>query len=105
SLLRGFSAPVELDYPFTTEQLHFLLAHDNDGYCRWDAAQRLYHAAVGRLLNAPDSASAEAAALAPALRQVLARAGDDPAAAALLLALPGEVALADRLPELDTDGV
>src|SRR5690606_19162822 len=44
SLLRGFSAPVELRYDFSPAQLHFLLAHDSDGYCRWDAAQRLYHA-------------------------------------------------------------
>lgn len=110
SLLRGFSAPVELDYAFTTEQLHFLLAHDDDGYSRWDAAQRLYHAAVTRLLSVPGeavraAAEDEAAALAPALRQVLARADDDAAAAALLLTLPSEQALADRLPELDVDGV
>lgn len=110
SLLRGFSAPVELDYAFTTEQLHFLLAHDDDGYSRWDASQRLYHAAVSRLLQAPDeslraAAAEEAAALVPALQQVLARAMDDAAAAALLLTLPSEQALADRLPELDIDGV
>ncbi|MCH8544726.1 MAG: aminopeptidase N [Alcanivorax sp.] len=105
SLLRGFSAPVELAYDYTAEQLRFLLAHDTDGYCRWDAAQRLYHGAVQRLIAEPGQAEAEAAALVPALEKVLARAGGDPAAAALLLTVPGEVALADRLPELDVDGV
>src|SRR5690606_21766638 len=85
SLLRGFSAPVELRYDFSPAQLHFLLAHDSDGYCRWDAAQRLYHAAVTRLLADPSGADAEAAALRPALAQVLSRAMDDPAEAALLL--------------------
>ncbi|MBZ2188075.1 aminopeptidase N [Alcanivorax sp. JB21] len=105
SLLRGFSAPVELNYDYSTEQLRFLLAHDTDGYCRWDAAQRLYHGAVQRLLDEPRQAEAEAAALVPALEQVLARAADDPAATALLLTIPGEVALADRLPVLDVDGV
>ncbi|WP_111657542.1 aminopeptidase N [Isoalcanivorax indicus] len=105
SLLRGFSAPVELDYPYTPEQLHFLLAHDDDGYCRWDAAQRLYHGAIRRLIKAPGLAEQEAAALAPVLGEVLARAADDPAEAALLLAVPGEVAVGDQLPQMDVEGV
>jgi aminopeptidase N len=105
SLLRGFSAPVALDYDFSPGQLRFLLAHDSDGYCRWDAAQRLYHAAVKRLLSDPSGADAEAAALAPALEQVLSRAMTDPAEAALLLTLPGEVAIGDRLEVLEPDQV
>lgn len=105
SLLRGFSAPVELDYPYSTGQLRFLLAHDDDGYCRWDAAQRLYHAAIRRLIADPEQAEQEAADLVPALEQVLARAVDDPAEAALLLAVPGEVAAGDQLPQMDVVGV
>ncbi|EAT11820.1 aminopeptidase N [Bermanella marisrubri] len=41
SLLRDFSAPVKLHYPYTREQLLFLLAHDSDGFNRWDAGQTL----------------------------------------------------------------
>ncbi len=96
SLLRGFSAPVELRYPFTTEQLTFLLARDNDGYCRWDAAQRLYLDALERLRQDPDRARAEADQLAPVLTEVARRAHEDPAQTALLLALPGEVTIGDR---------
>ncbi len=96
SLLRGFSAPVELRYPFTTEQLTFLLAHDDDGYCRWDAAQRLYLDALQRLRADPDRARAEAEQLAPVLTEVANRADEDPAQTALLLALPGEVTIGDR---------
>ena len=41
SLLRGFSAPVKLHYPYQAEQLQFLMAHDSDGFNRWDAGQTL----------------------------------------------------------------
>ena len=41
SLLRGFSAPVTMDYPYTKEQLGFLIKNDSDGFIQWDAAQKL----------------------------------------------------------------
>jgi len=41
SLLRGFSAPVKLNYDYTDEQLLFLMRHDSDGFNRWDAGQTL----------------------------------------------------------------
>ena len=40
SLLRGFSAPVSLDFEYTREELAFLAAHDGDPVSRWAAAQR-----------------------------------------------------------------
>ena len=41
SILRGFSAPVVLDFDYTDSQLLTLLAHDTDPFNRWEAAQRL----------------------------------------------------------------
>src|SRR6185503_12757533 len=41
SLLRGFSAPVILNYPYTEDELVQLLANDDDPFNRWEAAQRL----------------------------------------------------------------
>lgn len=41
SLLRGFSAPVKLSYPYTADQLLFLMQHDSDGFNRWEAGQQL----------------------------------------------------------------
>ncbi|MDG1204277.1 MAG: aminopeptidase N [Pseudomonadales bacterium] len=41
SLLRGFSAPVKLQYDYTRDELLFLLSHDSDGFNRWEAGQRL----------------------------------------------------------------
>ena len=105
SLLRGFSAPVVLDYAFDHGQLSRLLAHDSDGYCRWSAAQRLYFSALDRLVTGEGTAGAEAQLLVPVLEQVIARADEDPAQAALLLSLPGEVALGDRHTPLDPGSV
>tara|TARA_B100000686_G_C16800216_1_gene985391 strand:+ start:251 stop:2941 length:2691 start_codon:yes stop_codon:yes gene_type:complete len=41
SLLRNFSAPVRINYPYTTEELYFLAVHDTDGFNRWNAVQLL----------------------------------------------------------------
>ena len=42
SLLRAFSAPVKLHYPYTQNDYQLLLMHDTDAFCRWEAAQRYY---------------------------------------------------------------
>ncbi|MBF5057922.1 aminopeptidase N [Alcanivorax sp. 521-1] len=96
SLLRGFSAPVSLRYDFSEEQLVTLLAHDTDGFCRWDAAQRLYFAALARIIDDGESAADQLPRLTPVLERVIARADEDPAQAALLLGLPTENAVGDR---------
>ncbi|MDQ6950281.1 MAG: aminopeptidase N [Mariprofundales bacterium] len=41
SLLRNFSAPVELDYPYTASDDTHLMQYDEDPFNRWAAAQRL----------------------------------------------------------------
>lgn len=41
SLLRNFSAPVKLDFPYDNQELIFLMTHDSDGFNRWDASQQL----------------------------------------------------------------
>ena len=42
SFLRGFSAPVYVDYPQTVDQLELLAAHDSDGYTKWNAMRSIY---------------------------------------------------------------
>src|SRR3989440_8804092 len=69
SLLRGFSAPVLLNYPYSEADLLHLLAHDDDPFNRWEAGQRLaasiileargepsdaFVHAIGRILAEPD---------------------------------------------------
>jgi aminopeptidase N len=48
SLLRDFSAPVTLEYPYSDEQLLHLFRFDSDPVNRWEAGQRL---AMARLLK------------------------------------------------------
>ncbi|MDP4916247.1 MAG: aminopeptidase N, partial [Haliea sp.] len=40
ALLRGFSAPVHLDYPYSAEDLYALMSREEDGFVRWDASQQ-----------------------------------------------------------------
>ena len=51
SLLRDFSAPVIVEYPYSDDELAFLSARDSDGFNRWEAVQRL---ALARLLRLTD---------------------------------------------------
>ena len=53
SILRGFSAPVILDYEYSDAQLLTLLAHDTDPFNRWEAGQRLALRAAIRAIIAP----------------------------------------------------
>ena len=39
SLLRNFSAPVKLDYPYSDDDLALLMTHDSDPFVRWEAGQ------------------------------------------------------------------
>ena len=55
SLLRGFSAPVKVHFDYREEELMLLMAHDSDGFNRWEAAQTL----AQRLLLGPVATSAD----------------------------------------------
>ncbi|MBK5939025.1 aminopeptidase N [Halochromatium roseum] len=122
SLLRGFSAPVQVCYPYTDEQLSFLMAHDSDGFNRWDAAQtlaqRLLLAMVADpALAVPDSfIAAFERALSDATATTAGGATDaiDPAGAAKtsdaaliaeVLSLPSESYLGDQMQVVDVDGI
>ncbi|MDD5392108.1 MAG: aminopeptidase N [Thiothrix sp.] len=58
SLLRGFSAPVRLNYPYSETELIFLMKHDSDAFNRWDAGQRLAMRTILNLLKAHEQGEA-----------------------------------------------
>ncbi len=103
SLLRGFSAPVILDYAYSDAALTHLLAHDSDPFNRWEAGQRLYL----RLLTglARKAAAGETLALPPAVaaafKHILADASLDAAFKAEALALPSETYIAEQFDVVD----
>jgi aminopeptidase N len=49
SILRGFSAPVSVDFPMSAEERVALLLHDIDPYVRWESAQSLFVEEIRRL--------------------------------------------------------
>ena len=51
SILRGFSAPVKVTTQPTDEELIFRMAHDSDGYNKYEATERLMIKTLHRLIN------------------------------------------------------
>jgi aminopeptidase N len=95
SLLRGFSAPVILNYPYTEDDLLHLMAHDDDAFNRWEAAQRLFASTILEKNGAPSDRLVDAA------RNILADV--DPAFIAEVLNLPPESFLAEQMEVVDPD--
>ncbi|MEQ8232148.1 MAG: aminopeptidase N, partial [Gammaproteobacteria bacterium] len=107
SLLRGFSAPVELRIDYSDEELAHLAAHDNDPFNRWEAGQRL---ALRVLLAAIEDIGAGrtpdyGTALVEACRRVLEDAERDPAFAAEALGLPGATYIAEQMAVVDPEAI
>jgi len=108
SILRGFSAPVILDFDYSDEQLLTLLAHDTDPFNMWEAGQRL---AVNRALAfiGQDALAAGDIQLdAPyvdAMRKILRNPALDAAFKELALTLPGETYIAEQLAVVDPQRV
>ncbi len=107
SLLRAFSAPVKLNYDYSDEDLATLMAHDEDTFVRWEAAQLLATNAI--FAQRERIARGEPAILPPALRDavaaLLADEESDPALLGEALTLPGEDYLAELMDVVDVDGI
>ena len=94
SLLRNFSAPVELEFPHSDQDLAFLVRHDDDAFCRWDSLQKLVATAIRRHIESGEPAAETTNAIAAAIAGVLDATDTDPNLVAEMLSLPGEVSLA-----------
>ena len=93
SLLRPFSAPVNVQLEQSLQESLQLLAHDDDPFSRWDAGQRLARQVLLARASGEPDATVEAA-LIQALRQRLnAFDGGGGQDLAVLLALPGTAEL------------
>jgi len=107
SLLRGFSAPVKLHYPYSKQQLIHLMANDSDGFNRWDAGQQLSFELLQKL-------SADAHAKRPlqmdqqltaAFKTLLDDKSLDPAMVELMLQLPSEAQLHEEADIIHADAI
>ena len=107
SLLRGFSAPVRLEFDYTEAELALLAAHDSDAVNRWDAAQRSFIHSIlalaaahgrGEPMTLPES-------LARLTGTLIADRAADPALLALALTPPEPAYLASLVETIHVDSL
>ena len=104
SILRGFSAPVLLQFDYSDEQLLTLLASDPDPFNRWEAGQRLaLRIAIESITQKPASSAPSPLpqAYLAALRALLRTEHLDAAFKELANTLPSETYIAEQLDSVD----
>ena len=107
SLLRGFSAPVKLDFPYSRDQLMFLMQHDSDGFNRWEAGQQLSVQVLQDMIGQHQRGEALQLdqRLVAALRSLLEDESLDQAMVAEMLSLPSEAYLTEISEVADVDAI
>jgi aminopeptidase N len=108
SLLRGFSAPVKLDYDYSDAELAVLLACDSDPFNRWEAGQRLACRVLLDLVACHQAGEPLVLAeiLTESIAAVLADTTfTDQTFVAQLLTLPTEEYLGEQLPIVDVEAI
>ncbi|MBD1587429.1 aminopeptidase N [Pseudomonas typographi] len=107
SLLRGFSAPVKLSFPYNRDQLMFLMQHDSDGFNRWEAGQRLAVQVLQDMIGQYQAGQPLVAdvRLLQAFETLLDDDSLDQAMVAEMLSLPGEAYLTEISEVADVDAI
>ncbi len=107
ALLRGFSAPVKLDYPYRHADLLVLMAHEPDPFCRWEAGQRMASQIMLDLITKQQQGQELSLdpAFAEAFGITLASGHRDSAFLAETLTLPSEKYIAELLPVIDPGAI
>ena len=108
SLLRGYSAPVKLDYDYSDADYAFLMAHDSDSFNRWEAGQQYAVSWILRSIAALQSGQAlpDNLGFCQALASFFAEYAEaDPAYVAEMMILPPETYLAELMTVIDVDAI
>ncbi len=107
SLLRGFSAPVKLNYDYTDNDLAFLMAHDTDDIVRWEAGQLYAIRQLQALIKAHQENKSFSIdeGFMTSFKKVLINQELDKSLITLMLVLPSENYLADSMDEIDIDAI
>ena len=95
SLLRGFSAPVNLRSSLSDDDLLVLMTHDSDPFNRWEAGQTVLTRVMLRQVRSEPRTGFDA--VTKALASVVDLAERDPAFAAQVLTVPSEIDLAREI--------
>jgi aminopeptidase N len=107
SLLRGFSAPIKLSFPYSRDQLMFLMQHDSDGFNRWEAGQQLSVQVLQELIGQHQRGEPLVLdqRLVEACRTLLVDESLDQAMVAEMLSLPGEAYLTEISEVADVEAI
>lgn len=107
SLLRGFSAPIKLDYAYSDQTLMFLMAKESDDFNRWDAAQTLAMRTLLKLVMHAQQGEEFVVAdgFVNAYRLALTDEQADKALLSELLSLPSESSIGDQMSEVDVEAI
>lgn len=108
SLLRGFSAPVNLQSDLTDHERSLLFQYDTDSYARWQAGQELYSSLiVGQAEDLDEDLSENdlAQSIIAAMASIIKNETMDPDYAAELLGVPSEVVLGQQQSVLNPEGL
>lgn len=107
SLLRGFSAPVKLSFPYNRDQLMFLMQFDEDGFNRWEAGQQLSVQVLQDLVGQHQRGEQLVLddRLITAFRTLLLDTGLDQAMVAEMLSLPSEAYLTEISDVADVEAI
>ncbi len=107
SLLRGLSAPVDLEFERSDADLAFQLAHDSDSFNRWDAGQALFGKAILDLTRrvAAGQPLELGIEIIDAFQRVLLDDTLDGSMRAFAVSLPSERLLAQSMEVIDPDAL
>jgi aminopeptidase N len=107
SVLRGYSAPIKIDYHYSARQLATLMAYDSDSFARWEAAEQMSLKLMLKLIERQQNGQELYLdpVIVDAFRMILLNRGLDPALAAETLTLPGHSYVGDQMEVIDVDSI
>lgn len=107
SLLREFSAPVKLQYPWNDQQLCLLMRHARNDFSRWDAAQSLLanHIRINVTRHQQGQPFTLPSPVIEAFHAISSDPHIDPALAAEILTLPSQTEMAEQFTTIDPKAI
>jgi aminopeptidase N len=105
SLLRGFSAPVKVNYSYSDTAFEMLFKHDSDKFNRWEAGQKYAINVLLKLISAHQKGEnlTAPANFIEAFQYVLRTQQEDKWLLAEMLTLPSEKYLAEQMAVIDVE--
>ena len=111
SLLREFSAPVELRHALSEDELALLLAHDDDPFNRWEAGQKLFLGHILQRIKKIQSGKKISTShtvdqsFESVLHEIETETETEPALQAAILTLPDQTYLSEQMDAIDPAAV